>query len=178
MAWEYILFDIETDGLNPKFIHMISMSDLITMERKSFVGLDEVCKAIQILDEAKMVAGHAIIFFDCAVIEKMTEDAVTFPALKTVDTLEMSRSLAKDMRAHGLKAWGEKLGFPKLEQPDFDKGFTEEWIPYCERDVDLNVKVFFLLLERLLEEYQQDNLPQRWSALTGYLAEAAAQCAG
>lgn len=173
MAWEYILFDIETDGLNPKIIHMISMTDLISMERKSYVGLDEVCRAIQILDEAKVVFGHAIKFFDCAVIEEMTEKTITFPAIKTVDTLDMSRHLMKEMKAHGLKAWGEVLDFPKLEQPDFDKGFDESWIPYCERDVDLNVKVLFVLIEKLLEKYAVDNLPHQFQALTQYLTEAA-----
>ncbi len=173
MAWDYILFDIETDGLNPKVIHMISMTDLITMEQKSYVGMDQVCRAIQILDEARMVCGHAIKYFDCAVIETMTEGVIKFPASKTIDTLELSKSLAKEMKSHGLKAWGEVLGFPKLTQPDFDAGFTDEWIPYCERDVDLNVKVFLILLERLLTSYREDNLPQRWSALSNYLAEAA-----
>jgi hypothetical protein len=50
---------------------------------------------------------------------------------------------------HGLKEWGGVLGLPKLEQPNFDAGFTEEWIPYCERDVELNCKVFLVLLEKL-----------------------------
>lgn len=173
MAWEYILFDIETDGVNPKQIYMIAMYDMVSGERKSYVGLDQVCEAIQILDNAKAVCGHAIKFFDCAVIEQMTERAVTFPANKTIDTLEMSKSLAKEMKSHGLKAWGEVLGLPKLEQPDFDAGFTDEWIPYCERDVDLNWLVFVDLLERLLQEYKPDNLPHKFQAITPYLMEAA-----
>ncbi len=173
MAWEYILFDIETDGLKPKFIHMISMTDLVSWESKSFVGMDQVCEAIQILDNAKMVVGHAVNYFDCAVIEMMTEGVIKFPATKTIDTLEMSRHLCKDMRAHGLKEWGSVLGLPKLEQPDFDAGFTDEWIPYCERDVELNCKVFLVLLDKLLAKYKVDDLPHKWRSLTTYLAEAA-----
>ena len=173
MAWAYIIFDIETDGVNPKEIYMICMTDVVTWESKTYVGLEQVCEAIQVLDNAKMVCGHAIKFFDCAVIERLTENAVSFPATKTVDTLEMSKHLAKEMRAHGLKAWGEVLGLPKLEQPDFDAGFSEEWIPYCERDVELNVKVFLNLLERLLTVHQPSNLPHKFQALQHYLAEAA-----
>lgn len=151
---------------------MIVLYDMISGERKTFVGLDKVCEAIQILDEATMVCGHAIKFFDCAVIERMTEKTVSFPASKTIDTLEMSKHLA-EMKSHGLKSWGELLGLAKLEQPDFDAGFTDEWIPYCERDVDLNWLVFLDLLEKLLQRYTVDNLPHKFKALTGYLAEAA-----
>ena len=60
MAWDYVLFDIETDGLRPKHIHMMCMTDLVTWENKTLVGLDEVTLGIQMLDEAKMVVGHAI----------------------------------------------------------------------------------------------------------------------
>lgn len=172
MAWKYILFDIETDGLNPKHIHMVSMTCLTTWENKSFVGLDEVCKAIQLLDEAEMVAGHAINFFDCPVIEEMTEKTIRFPISKTLDTLELSKHLVS-MRAHGLKAWGEVLDCPKLEQPDFDAGFNESWIPYCERDVELNCKVFVHLLEKLMEKYPDLVFPQRFEVLSKYLAEVA-----
>ena len=173
MAWEFVCFDIETDGLKPKHIHMISMTDLVTWESRSFVGLEEVAEAIDILDKAIMVVGHAINYFDCPVIEVMTESAVTFAKTKCVDTLEMSRHLMEAMRAHGLEAYGELLGLPKMTKPDFDAGFDDSWIPYCERDVELNCKVFLYLLEKLLEKYPEE-LPHKWQILREYLATVAA----
>lgn len=169
MAWEYVIFDIETDGLDPSVIHVLCMTCLVTWESKTFVGTDQVAEGLLILDNAKMVAGHAIKVFDCPVIEKLTEKAVIFPYKKTIDTLELSRHLT-NMRANGLKAWGEKLGLPKLEQPPFDQGFDNTWIPYCERDVELNVKVFNYLLEKLIEKYGLE-IPERYQALVEYVKE-------
>lgn len=171
MAWDFVLFDIETDGLKPKHIHMMCATDLVSWQSKTFVGLDQVTEGIQLLDQAKMVVGHAINYFDCPVVEAMTENIITFPKTKCIDTLEMSRHLCPEMREHGLKAWGKVMGLPKLEQPNFDAGFTEEWIPYCERDVELNCKVFVHLLEKLLHRYPEE-LPHKWQALKGYLVAA------
>jgi DNA polymerase III alpha subunit (gram-positive type) len=171
MAWDYVLFDIETDGLKPKHIHMMCMTDLVTWENKTLVGLDEVTLGIQMLDEAKMIVGHAINYFDCPVVEAMTENLIKLPRMKCVDTLEMSKHLCPEMRAHGLKEWGAVLGLPKLEQPNFDAGFTEEWIPYCERDVELNCKVFLVLLEKLFQRYPEE-LPHKWQALREYMVAA------
>lgn len=43
---------------------------------------------------------------------------------------------------YGLEAWGIRLGFPKLERPDFTQDWDEGWIPYAIRDAELTFKLF------------------------------------
>ena len=46
-----------------------------------------------------------------------------------------------DLNGHGLEPWGERLGLNKIEFDDFSQ-YSEELDIYCQRDVDLNIKVF------------------------------------
>lgn len=144
---EYLCFDIEANGLKPDEIFMIVITDLLTRERKTYVGLDEVCQAIARLMEARMVVGHGIKIYDLKVMKKLA--GANFDDVIAVDTVEMSRDLC-ELKNHKLETWGEMVGLPKLPSPPFDV-FTEQMVPYCERDVDLNVLVFDTLVEVLLE---------------------------
>ena len=146
---EYLLFDIETNGFKPDTIFMIVITNLFTKERQTYIGLDEIALAISRLMDARMLVGHGIKKFDIPVIQKLS--GATFDAI-LVDTVEMSRDLC-NLRKNGLEAWGEMVGLPKLPSPDFTQ-MTPEMIPYCERDVDLNVLVFETLVEVLLETNQ------------------------
>ncbi|WP_396190182.1 DNA polymerase [Flavobacterium sp.] len=47
---------------------------------------------------------------------------------------------------HGLEGWGSKLGYPKLSFDKFDE-YSDEMLTYCIRDVELNVKVYKVLVE-------------------------------
>ncbi len=146
---EYLLFDIETNGFKPDTIFMIVITNLLSGERKTYIGNDEVAIAISRLMDARMLVGHGIKKFDIPVIEKLS--GAVFDA-ELVDTVIMSRDLC-DFKKHGLEAWGELIGLPKLPSPDFTK-FTPEMVPYCERDVDLNVLVFETLVDVLVETDQ------------------------
>jgi hypothetical protein len=161
---EYLLFDIETPGLQPNEIFMIVIMNLVTRERDTYIGLDEVAIAIDRLSRAKMVAGHYIKGFDLKVIADLTE--VQIPKNKVVDTLELSKKFCR-LDRHGLKAWGKLVDLPKLHSPLFER-FTPEMIPYCERDVDLNTKVFDVLVEIMLE---QERFPEEYAIIAEYLEE-------
>lgn len=141
------------------------------MEKRSFVGMDQIPEAIAILNEADALIGHSIRGFDCKVIEKLTENLIKFDYDKILDTLEMSRAFAKDMPNHKLATWGEILGIEKMDQPRFDE-FTPEMIPYCERDVEVNVQIFYALLE-LLHATHGDKIPKRWKLVEDYKREKA-----
>lgn len=164
--WEYILFDLECDGFKPKRIWCLCMIDLITRERESFVGPERIAVAILRLQAAKLLVGHNIKSFDIRVIEKIMEGAVTFDRERILDTLHLSKALAK-MDDHKLDSWGEILGLPKLETPFSFYRFDPRMVPYCERDVDLNLQVF-LALWALMEARHGDKLPSKWSMLTEY----------
>jgi DNA polymerase I len=51
---------------------------------------------------------------------------------------------------HSLEAWGQRLGYPKIEFDKFDE-FTEPMLTYCERDVEVNLR----MLDKLNEEIAQ-----------------------
>jgi hypothetical protein len=164
--WEYVLFDLECDGFKPKRIWVICLIDLITRERKSFVGPDAIAEAIMILQAAKLLVGHNIKTFDVRVIEKIMEGAVTFDRNLVLDTLHLSKALV-NMSNHSLEAWGEILGVPKLDTPFGWFKFDPRMVPYCERDVDLNLQVF-LALWAIMENRHGDKIPPKWQMLTEY----------
>lgn len=166
--WEYILFDLECNGFKPDKIWVISMVDLITREKESFVGADRIAEAIVRLQAAKLLAGHNIKTFDVRVIEKIMEGVVQFDRDKILDTLYLSKALVK-MDDHKLEGWGEILGLPKLDTPFSFYRFDPRMVPYCERDVELNLKVFDALLV-LMEHRHGDKIPPKWQVLTEWKA--------
>lgn len=165
-SWEYILFDLECNGFKPDKIWVISMINLITRERESFVGPERIAVAIMRLQEAKLLVGHNIKSFDIRVIEKIMEGAVAFDRLRILDTLHLSKALVK-MDDHKLDSWGEILGLPKLPTPFSFYRFDPRMVPYCERDVDLNLQVF-LALWALMEQRHGEQIPPKWQMLTEY----------
>ena len=42
---------------------------------------------------------------------------------------------------HSIAKWGYKLGLPKKDSPEWT-AFTKEMLDYCERDVEINYKLF------------------------------------
>jgi hypothetical protein len=165
MAWKYILFDIECNGFKPDKIWVICMIDLITGERKSYTG-DKIAEAILILSQAELLVGHNIKTFDIRVIEKITENLVTFDRDKVLDTLYLSKALV-EMDDHKLETWGEILGFPKGDTPFSFYRYDARMVPYCERDVDLNYKVFTSLLT-ILDYKHGAKPPKKWAMLKEY----------
>lgn len=119
-----------------------------------------------------IVAGHFILGFDMFVLFKLL--GVSFTVGKDslfgnpcifVDTLYLSQYINPDIDGHSLEAWGERLGINKIDyfevakekgiiQKDSKKGdefsvHSEYMDVYCERDVDVNIK----LLHKLLSDF-------------------------
>jgi DNA polymerase I len=99
------------------------------------------------------IVAHNGIGFDFPVLESVW--GIRIPEHRQHDTLVVSRLLSP-MRdgGHGLKSWGIRLGFEKMDfdVEDFDSGYTNEMGVYCKRDVDVNYKLYHHLVE------QQDKL--------------------
>lgn len=146
---------------------MIVITNLVTRERSTYVGLDEIAVAIDRLSRARMVTGHYIRGYDLKVIREFT--GVIIPEDNIVDTLDLSRRLC-ELEKHGLAHWGDLVGLPKLKQPRFDV-FTPEMVPYCERDVDLNQVVFDVLFDILVER----DLVRDYPVLEEYLVSRTEQ---
>lgn len=144
-TWEFIGFDIEANGFKPNVIFCICMTDLLSLESRTFYG-DDLAEACAILGEAKLVVGHYIRGYDCPVIEKLTDGLIKFEDAAMLDTLDMSKRLCPKRQKHSLEVWGEEFGLPKLKSPLFEV-FDPAMLPYCNRDVEITVKLFFHLVE-------------------------------
>lgn len=96
-----------------------------------------------------------------------------------IDTLYMSQYIEPDLNGHGIEAWGQRLGLPKIDYfheakelgviPSNAKKGDEfgVWHPkmaeYCERDVDVNIKVFWKLWNRFAELYNiESGIPSHY----------------
>lgn len=109
--------------------------------------------------------------------------------VKLVDTLVLSR-LANPVRegGHSLKAWGEKLGYPKDEFSAFDAGLTDEMVSYCKQDVRVLQRVYHVLksdlsgfsvesinlehrVAHIIQEQVDNGFKVNMPLLTGYIAE-------
>lgn len=152
---QFILFDLECDGFYPNNIFVICVYDLVYRTRHTYTGIDEIASAIERMLNAKMVAGHFIAGFDLPVIKRLAGAEVVKE--RVIDTVKLSRELC-DLPNHKLKTWGELVGLPKMDAPLFEQ-FSPEMVPYCERDVDVNVRVFDFLVELLVERGEVEQYP-------------------
>jgi len=140
-----ILFDIETDGLNPNNIWCIVAKP--QGEAPISFRPKDIEKGIEFLNNAEVLIGHNITGFDIPVIKRLY-GVDLFENKKIEDTLIMSR-LFNPVRegGHGLKNWGSIVNFPKADQPESWDRFTEEMLKYCKQDVVLNSRVYSYLLK-------------------------------
>lgn len=138
-----LVFDIETNGLtNCNTIWCIVAYDIDAEVLHSF-GPKEIDEGIEFVSQADKLIGHNILGFDIPTVKRLM--GVNLYDKKIVDTLVLSR-LFNPTRdgGHGLESWGYTLGYKKIEFNDFDR-FSPEMLEYCERDVQLNARVYFQL---------------------------------
>lgn len=82
--------------------------------------------------------------FDCPLLNQYWNTKIRLSQCK--DTLIMSRLINPNRDGgHSLEAWGQKLGYPKIDFTDYDAGLSDEMVQYCIRDVELLEKVYYEL---------------------------------
>lgn len=132
------------------------------------------------------VVGHFLLGFDIFMVMRhlnvdfyVSPDKMYGESCVFIDTLYMSQYIEPDLNGHGIEAWGERLGFPKIDYfseakslgiiPSSAKKGDEfsVWHPnmgvYCERDVDVNIKVFWELWNKFTNLYSfADELPSHY----------------
>lgn len=142
-----LVFDIETDGLDPSVIWCLVAQD----EQGKFYHYyeDTLDEGIKFLQKADMLIGHNILGYDIPVIKKLTGIDL-YHSDKVIDTLVLSRLFNPTREGgHSIAKWGYKLGLPKKDSPEWS-AFTKEMLSYCERDVDINYKLFNYLKKESL----------------------------
>ena len=137
-----LVFDIETDGLNPSKIHCIVAID--EHDKVYTFTPDEIDQGVDLLSKADTLIGHNIIGYDIPAIKKLKDVDLT-KSCNLIDTLLISRLLKPTREGgHSLEMWGYRLKFHKSDQPEWDV-FTEDMLEYCIKDVQLNKKVYEIL---------------------------------
>ena len=143
-----IVFDIETNGLDPSKVWLVWAYERDTKEFVLFSG-DTVSNFSQYIKDmgACKVIGHNIIAFDIPVCERLL--GTDFSKCEVVDTLVMSR-LSQPSRdgGHSLESWGARLNFAKGDYDDWDN-FSQAMVDYGKQDVALNERVYQILLNEL-----------------------------
>ena len=143
-----IVFDIETNGLDPSKVWLVWAYERDTKEFVLFSGdtVSTFSQYIKDMGECKVI-GHNIIAFDIPVCERLL--GTDFSKCEVVDTLVMSR-LSQPSRdgGHSLESWGEKLNFAKGDYDDWHN-FSQAMVDYGKQDVALNERVYQILLNEL-----------------------------
>lgn len=152
-----VIFDIETNGLLPVVSRMwiLRTKDLNTGEKRKWLEGD--LGWMVYLESCDVIAGHNICGYDLPALFKMFGWK---PAkhTKVRDTLVLSQVLNYNRfpsRLHGLEAWGEFFGYPKLEHSDWTQ-YTPHMDVYCERDVDLNARIYPIVMKEFAELYAKN----------------------
>ena len=140
-----LIFDIETNGLNPSIVWCIVTKDIDSGEVITYVQ-GQWAEFNEAIAQAKEVIGHNIIGYDIPVCERLL--ATDFSGLKITDTLVMSRLANPQRDAHSLAYWGEQLGYPKGTYEDWTQ-YTPEMVAYCKQDVSVNEQVYQRLIHDL-----------------------------
>ena len=155
-----LIFDIETNGLlfEEWFKDKETKELVLTPPANTIwciVAMDEdekiysfepgeIDKGIEFLKSADKLIGHNIIGFDIPIIKKL-KGVDLYKSCEVLDTLVLSRLFNPSRgNSHSLKGWGDKLHYPKQEQPNFSK-YSKEMLNYCIRDVKLNNKILSIL---------------------------------
>lgn len=153
-----VIWDIEGNDLLPKVdkVWMLCTEDTITGEKRQFSDYDKdlpsMKEGLEYLWNSAIIVGHNITGYDLVVLKKVY-DWEPNPDTIIYDTWIMSLlNCFKRDHKHGLEGWGIKLGYPKIKFDDFSK-YSKEMLVYCIRDVELNRKVY----EVLVEEAKQIN---------------------
>ena len=153
-----LVFDIETNGLLHELDKILC---LITQDPDTGtvniygdgLGLPSISEGIRALSMADALIGHNIINFDLLALELVTGFKPK-DTTKIFDTWVISQ-VCRYKRTHkqGLGGWGDFFGFEKDEW-----GSTVDWpnavlstkmVEYCQRDVELNTKVWRHLLNEI-----------------------------
>jgi len=161
------IFDIETDGLLDEMTlcHMLVCQDVITKKIYKYTdqpGHMSIKSGLEFMSKADALIGHNIIGFDLMALEKIYGWK---PSSTTtlIDTWIMSQVLNYQRpHKHGLGGWGSHLGYEKQDNSLFNeqnwKIYSDKMLNYCVQDVELNTKVYEILLAELNKAIEINSL--------------------
>lgn len=144
------VIDIEADSLDATRIWVACICNVDNdKDIRSFRGAESFLNVVDL--EKDTFIAHNGIDFDFPVLEKLWNIEIK----NKVDTLVLSRLFNPDRSGgHSLGAWGNRLGFRKIDFNKFDE-YSEEMREYCEQDVYITVQLYKHLLQESIDFSQQ-----------------------
>tara|TARA_R110000803_G_scaffold52425_1_gene107943 strand:+ start:2315 stop:4228 length:1914 start_codon:yes stop_codon:yes gene_type:complete len=153
---KYCIFDVESNGLLDKATKIHCLSYAIydgtqLLAKGSHIESKDIADFIL---KQTVLVGHKIIEYDVPLLEKLLEIKIT---AKLIDTLGISfyHYPVKGF-VHGLKAWGERMGFGKPVVEDWEDQPIEVYLNRCESDVEINTRVFHFQMDYCMKIYDGD----------------------
>ena len=133
--------DIETDSLDATKVHCIVAKDIDSGRVYPFPP-DMVHGFRDWSQGVKQFIMHNGLSFDAPVCNRLL--GTNIKPSQIVDTLVLSQLFNPIRDGHSLKAWGERLGFPKGDVETFEV-YTPDMLEYCKQDVNITHKLFNIL---------------------------------
>jgi DNA polymerase-1 len=127
---------------------------------------EALCEALRGVGRVVTYNGIA---FDVPLLQALW--GISFDGVEIIDAMVMSRLYNPSLQGgHSLRAWGDRLEWPKGDFTDYNGGYCEEMALYCKRDVELTTKVYYEV-QKLLEaaDFSQESVDME-HAVTAELA--------
>ncbi len=147
------VFDIEADSLNATKIHCLSYSHVSKPnEVKTLTSYNDMR---EFLLKAECLIGHNITLYDIPTLERILGIK---NVAKLVDTLALSWYCQPDRIRHSLASYGVEYDLLKKEIEDWVGLELHEYVERCERDVEINLRLWqsqYVFLKRLYGSDQE-----------------------
>ena len=148
-----IVLDIETNTAHDK-IWCVVTRNIDNAEVKVWKHPEGLQKY---LESCTLIIMHNGINFDGPVLKKNWK--ITMKKTQVCDTLVISRLFSPSLEAgHSLQAWGNRLGFLKIDFTDFNNGITQEMVDYCIQDTLVTQKLYEHLTKEMSHDYSKESI--------------------
>ena len=133
--------DIETDSLDATKVHCIVAKDIDSGRVYPFPP-DMIHGFRDWSLGVKQFIMHNGLSFDAPVCNRLL--GTDIKPSQIIDTLVLSQLFNPIRDGHSLRAWGDRLGFPKGDVETFEV-YTPDMLEYCKQDVNITHKLFNIL---------------------------------
>jgi len=140
----FVVFDAEANGLHPDRFHCLCYYDNGLHSITDYEGMR------QFLTQAEVLVGHNIKRWDIPNLERVLGIKVK---ARLIDTLAISWYLEPERNRHGLEYYGEELGVRKPYIKDWNNLDLEDYVNRCNRDVEINLRLWDKQWRALLNLY-------------------------